>query len=54
MNDRNKNTKVTLPLIVFAVIFFSLGPFCNFIFNYWDDWVYLFQSEKKQFKERNL
>lgn len=27
MNDRNKNTKVTLPLIVFAVIFFSLGPF---------------------------
>ena len=27
MNDGNKNTKVTLPLIVFAVIFFSLGPF---------------------------
>lgn len=27
MNDRNKNTKVTLSLIVFAVIFFSPGPF---------------------------
>ena len=27
MNDGNKNTKVTLSLIVFAVIFFSPGPF---------------------------
>ena len=27
MNNKNKNTKVTLPLVVFAVIFFSLGPF---------------------------
>lgn len=27
MNDGNKNTKVTLLLIVFAVIFFSPGPF---------------------------
>lgn len=27
MNDKNKNTKATLPLLVFAVIFFSLGPF---------------------------
>lgn len=27
MNNKNKNTKATLPLLVFAVIFFSLGPF---------------------------
>lgn len=27
MNDKNKNTKVTLPLLVYAVIFFLFGPF---------------------------
>ena len=27
MNDKNKNTKVTLPLLVYAVIFFVFGPF---------------------------
>lgn len=27
MNDKNKNTKATLPLLVLAVVFFSLGPF---------------------------
>ena len=27
MNDKNKNTKGTLPLLVYAVIFFLFGPF---------------------------
>lgn len=27
MNDKNKNTKVTLPLLVYAVIFLLFGPF---------------------------
>ena len=27
MNDKKKNTKVTLPLLVYAVIFFLFGPF---------------------------
>lgn len=54
MNDKNKNTKVTLPLLVYAVIFFFVWTVCSFAFSYWGNWVYLFQSKKGQFKERNL
>lgn len=31
MNDKNKNTKNVLPLLVFAVIFFLFGPFAVFL-----------------------
>lgn len=59
MNDGNKNTKVTLLLIVFAVIFFSLGPFAVLFLIIGAVWYICFEikknsSKKEIFRNGNL
>lgn len=54
MNDKNKNTKVTLPLLVYAVIFFLFGPFAVLLLAIGVIGYICFKAKKGQFKERNL
>ena len=59
MNDGNKNTKVTLLLIVFAVILFSLGPFAVLFLIIGAVWYICFEikknsSKKEIFRNGNL
>ena len=59
MNDGNKNTKVTLLLIVFAVIFFSPGPFVILFLIIGAIWYICFEikknsSKKEIFRNGNL
>lgn len=59
MNDGNKNTKVTLLLIVFAVIFFLFGPFAVLFLIIGAVWYICFEikknsSKKEIFRNGNL